>query len=230
MSLPLGPQVDGWPRPFPFRQKFKGQRTTLEPLARRHATELREAAQFAEDSFTYVGFGPWHDLTTIETMIASICCDSDLFCWAIRPVTIGRVCGFLSLKNTAPANASIEISNIWFGPELRHTRAATEAVFLLLCHVMDDLGYRRLTWTCNALNQPAYRAALRLGFTYEGTLRAHEIVKGRQCDSAVFSLLAAEWPTRRATLVAWLDAGNFDNEGNAIHTLQEIREQPHNAA
>lgn len=226
MSLPLGPQVDGWPRPLPLRQKFKGQRATLEPLARRHAAELFEAAQFAADSFTYVGFGPWPHRTAIEALIATICSDPNAVFWAVRPVTTGRVCGFLSLKNIAPANAAIEIGDIWFGPELRHTRAATEAVFLLLCHAMDDLGYRRLAWTCDALNQPARRAALRLGFTYEGTLRAHGVVKGHQYDSAMFSLLAAEWPTRRAALMSWLEAENFDNEGNAIRALHEIREQP----
>lgn len=224
MLLPVGPLVETWPRPLPMRQKFQGQRVALEPLARRHAAELFEAAQFAEDSFTYMGFGPWHSKADVEATIAARCSDPTAPFWAVRPVTTGRVSGFLALINIEPANAAIELGNIWFGPELRRTRAATEAVFLLLSHAADDLGYRRLVWKCNALNEPSRRAALRFGFAYEGTLRSHMVVKGRQRDTAMFSMLAEEWPARRAAMAAWLDGSNFDADGNAIQPLQEIRD------
>lgn len=224
MSLPIGPLVDSWPRSLPARQKFQGHRVALEPLARRHAADLLEAAQFAEDSFTYVAFGPWRDIAAVEATIASKCADSSSVCWAVRPVTTGRVCGFLSLMNIEPANAAIELGGIWFGPELRRTRAATEAMFLLLNHAAGDLGYRRLVWKCDALNEPSRRAALRLGFTYEGTLRAHMVTKGRLRDTAMFSILASEWPRNRAAIAMWLDAENFDTEGRSIQSLQNIRE------
>lgn len=227
MSLPVGPLAETWPRPLPLRQKFQGQRVTLEPLARRHAAELFEAAQFADDSFTYMSFGPWHNKAEVEATIATKCSDPASLFWAVRPVTTGRVSGFLALINIEPFNAAIELGNIWFGPELRRTRAATEAVFLLLGHAADDLGYRRLVWKCDALNAPSRRAALRFGFAYEGTLRSHMVVKGRQRDTAMFSMLAQEWPTRRAAMATWLDESNFDTDGNAIRSLQEIRgEQP----
>ena len=227
MSLPVGPSVDSWPRPLPSRQKFQGRRVALEPLARRHGPELFEAAQFAEDSFTYMNFGPWPGKTELEATIASKCADPTSVCWAVRPVTTGRISGFLSLMNIEPGNAAIELGGIWFGPELRRTRAATEAVFLLLGHAADDLGYRRLVWKCDALNAPSRRAALRFGFAYEGTLRSHMVVKGRQRDTAMFSMLAQEWPTRRAAMATWLDESNFDTDGTAIRSLQEIRgEQP----
>ena len=224
MSLPLGPHVESWPRPFPLRQKFQGQRVTLEPLARRHAAELFEAAQFAEDSFTYVAFGPWRTKAEVESTIAGKCSDPNTLCWAVRPVTTGRVSGFLALMTIEPANAAIELGSIWFGPELRRTRAATEAIFLLLCHAVDDLGYRRLVWKCNALNEPSRRAALRLGFTHEGILRAHMVIKGHLRDTAMFSMLAEEWPVRRAAMAAWLHESNFDADGTAIRSLPEIRE------
>lgn len=225
MSLPIGPLVENWPRSLPLRQKIQGQRVTLEPLTRRHAVELFEAAQFAEDSFTYLGFGPWHSLTDVEATLITKCADPESCFWAIRPVTTGRVSGFLSLMNIEPHNAAIELGNIWFGPELRQTRAATEAMFLLLGHAADDLGYRRLVWKCNAFNEPSKRAALRLGFSYEGTLRAHMVIKGRQRDTAMFSILAEEWPLRRTALATWLDETNFDAEGNAINSLKEIRDR-----
>ena len=223
MPLPIGPEVDTWPRPLPARQKFQGNRVALEPLARRHAGELFEAAQFADDSFTYMSFGPWKNVAEVEALIAGFYADPNAAFWAVRPVTTGRVTGFLSLMNIEPKNAAIELGNIWFGPELRRTRAATEAMFLALRHAADDLGYRRLVWKCNALNEPSKRAALRLGFSYEGTLRAHMVVKGGERDTAMYSILGAEWPARRDAILVWLDEANFDAEGNAIKSLAEIR-------
>lgn len=223
MTLPIGPKVDSWPRPLPSRQKFQGNRVALEPLARRHAGELFEAAQFADDSFTYMSFGPWRSVADVEALIANFCSDPAAPVWAVRPVTTGRVCGLLSLKSIEPRNAAIELGNIWFGPELRRTRAATEAMFLLLRHAADDLGYRRLVWKCNSLNEPSKRAALRLGFSHEGTLRAHMVVKGHERDTAMYSIVAAEWPSRRDAILAWLDEENFDGEGNAIKSLAQLR-------
>ncbi|MDE2318133.1 MAG: GNAT family N-acetyltransferase [Rhodospirillales bacterium] len=223
MALPLGPEVDTWPRPLPSRQKFQGARVALEPLSRRHAGELFEAAQFAEDSFTYMSFGPWKNVAEVEALIAAHCADPAAAFWAVRPVTSGRVAGFLSLMNIEPRNAAIELGNIWFGPELRRTRAATEAMFLALRHAADDLGYRRLVWKCNALNEPSRRAALRLGFSYEGTLRAHMVVKGCERDTAMYSTLGTEWPACRDAILSWLSEENFDAEGNALKSLAEFR-------
>jgi RimJ/RimL family protein N-acetyltransferase len=119
-----------------------------------------------------------------------------------------------------PGNAAIELGNIWFPPRLQRSRAATEAMFLLMRHAMDELGYRRLLWKCNALNAPSRRAAERLGFVHEGELRAHMVVKGRRRDSAYFSILAEEWPARREAIAAWLDDANFDAAGRARTSLR----------
>ena len=106
---------------------------------------------------------------------------------------------------------------------MQRTRAATEALFLLMKLAMDDLGYRRLVWKCNALNAPSRRAAERLGFTYEGLLRAQYVMKGRRRDSAYFSILADEWPRCRDALVAWLDDANVGPDGTTRRGLAEIR-------
>ncbi len=224
MTLPIGPEVDTWPRPLPARQKFQGARVALEPLARRHAGELFEAAQFADDSFTYMSFGPWKSVAEVEALIASHCADPNAAFWAVRPITTGRVSGFLSLMNIEPKNAAIELGNIWFGPELRRTRAATEAMFLLLRHAADDLGYRRIVWKCNDLNAPSKNAALRLGFSHEGTLRAHMVVKGRERDTAMYSIIATEWTMCRDAILSWLDQANFDADGTALKPLAAFRE------
>ena len=106
---------------------------------------------------------------------------------------------------------------------MQRTRAATEAIFLLLKLAADDLGYRRLVWKCNALNAPSKRAAERLGFTYEGRHRMHMIVKARQRDTDWYSIVDDEWPRCRDALLAWLDVANFSSDGTALHGLAELR-------
>ena len=106
---------------------------------------------------------------------------------------------------------------------LQRTRAATEALYLLMKHALDDLGYRRLEWKCDAANARSMRAAERLGFLYEGTFRQHRIVKGRNRDTAWFSIIDAEWAAVRAALEAWLAPDNFDPDGDQLRRLQDIR-------
>jgi RimJ/RimL family protein N-acetyltransferase len=219
----MGPEVDPWPRPLPAREKIMGNRVSLEPLQRRHAGELFEAAQHAAESFAYMAYGPFARRAEMDGFISQNCALPEIAYWAVRPVTTGRASGWLSLMNIEPKNAAIELGSIWFGPELQRTRAATEAMFLLLRHAADELGYRRLVWKCNALNEGSRRAADRLGFTYEGTLRAHMVVKGHERDTAMYSITEAEWPSRRDAMLAWLDAGNFDAEGNALRSLSSFR-------
>ena len=143
--------------------------------------------------------------------------------WAVRPVATGAVSGWLTLMDILPAHASIELGHIWFAPRMQRTRASTEAMFLLLRLAADDLGYRRLVWKCNALNAPSRRAAERLGFIYEGTLRANYVMRGRLRDTAYFSIVGDEWPARRDALLAWLDPANFAPDGTARRGLAEIR-------
>jgi RimJ/RimL family protein N-acetyltransferase len=224
ITVPLGPEVDSWPRPLPIREKITGTRVVLEPLHRRHGAELFEAAKDAPESFAYLSsYGPFSTRPALDSFISRHCATPEAAFWAIRPIATGRASGWLSLSNIEPQNAAIELGSIWFGPALQRTRAATEAMFLLLRHAADDLGYRRLVWQCNALNAPSRRAAERLGFTYEGTLRAHRVAKGRSRDTAFFSITAEEWPSRRDAILAWLAPENFDAAGNAIRPLASFR-------
>jgi RimJ/RimL family protein N-acetyltransferase len=116
----------------------------------------------------------------------------------------------------------IEVGNIVFTPALQRSCGATEAMYLMARHVFEDLGYRRYEWKCNALNQPSRRAALRLGFTFEGIFRQHTIVKGRNRDTAWFSMLDLEWPKRRASFEQWLAPSNFDLAGRQKLSLSHL--------
>lgn len=213
--VPLGPEVDPTPRPIPARIPHRGATVTLEPLAPRHAEDLWAAAQAdsAGVSWAYMGYGPFADAGAMGRHVAAFAAQHDPMAWAVRPHRSGRVEGWLTLMEIQPANAAIEIGHIWFSPRLQRTRAATEAMFLLMRHAMDDLGYRRLVWKCNALNAPSIAAARRLGFVAEGRLRAHLVVKGRRRDTAFFSILDEEWPARRDAIAAWLDDANWDHAG-----------------
>jgi len=212
---PLGPEVDPTPRPLPARIPHRGAAVTLEPLAVRHAEDLWAAAQAdsSGDGWAYLGYGPFADAEALRRHVAAFAAQHDPMAFAIRPHRSGRVEGWLTLMEIQPANAAIEIGHIWFSPRLRKTRAATEAMFLLMRHAMDDLGYRRLVWKCNALNAPSVAAAHRLGFVPEGLHRAHLVVKGRRRDTAWFSILDEEWPARRDAIAAWLDDANWDHTG-----------------
>jgi RimJ/RimL family protein N-acetyltransferase len=222
-SPPIGPEVDTTPRPLPARIPIRGQYVTLEPLHRRHAAELWQAAQGADESWTYLGYGPFASAEAMARQVGDLASVHDRLVWAARPVTTGVVSGWLSLLDIEPRNAAIELGSIWFGPRMQRTRAATEAIYLLLKLAADDLGYRRLVWKCNALNAPSKRAAERLGFTYEGRHRMHMVVKGHLRDTDWYSIVGDEWPARRDALLAWLDAANFGADGSALHGLAELR-------
>jgi RimJ/RimL family protein N-acetyltransferase len=226
-DLPIGPPVDTMPRPLPPRTALRGTYVHLEPLHVRHAPDLWRSAetgtQRGDDSWAYLGYGPFASEEALTRFVADFASQQDHVVWAVRPVATGVASGWMTLMNIFPKNADIELGNIWLAPVMQRTRAATEAMFLPLRHAADDLGYRRLTWKCNALNAPSRRAADRFGFTFEGILRAHLVVKGRRRDTAWYSILDDEWPNRRDAILAWLDASNFAADGTAKRGLAEIR-------
>ena len=222
-SLPIGPERDATPRPLPARVPIRGKHVILEPLHVRHVPELWQAAQDAGASWAYMGYGPFADEGAMRSFVAGFASQHDPMAWAVRPVATGVVSGWLTLMEIQPQHAAIELGHIWFAPRMQRTRAATEAMVLLLRLAADDLGYRRLVWKCNALNAPSRRAAERLGFTYEGTLRAAMVVKGRERDTAMFSIRDDEWPSRRDAMLAWLDDANFSPDGTARRSMASFR-------
>jgi RimJ/RimL family protein N-acetyltransferase len=146
---------------------------------------------------------------------------TDLWFFAIR--CDGAVLGHAALLRTERLHGVIEIAHLPFTPPLRRRPAAMEVIRLLLGHVFDTLGMRRCEWKCDALNAPSRRAAVRFGFSYEGTFRQHMVIKGRNRDTAWFAMLDHEWPRARAAFDAWLDPGNFDADGTQHRSLAAMR-------
>jgi RimJ/RimL family protein N-acetyltransferase len=118
-----------------------------------------------------------------------------------------------------PAMGVIEVGNIAYSPSLQRTPAATEAMYLMMRRVFDELGYRRYEWKCDSLNAPSRAAAERLGFRYEGLFRQALVYKGRNRDTAWYSIIDKEWPARKAAFEAWLDPANFDRDGRQRRPL-----------
>ena len=91
----------------------------------------------------------------------------------------------------------------------------------MMRHALEDLGVRRLEWKCDALNRADRgRRPSRFGFVFEGIFRQHYIVKGRNRDTAWYSIINTEWRLVRDGFEKWLDPANFDLRGPADHPLE----------
>jgi RimJ/RimL family protein N-acetyltransferase len=219
----LTPDLPPPPWPLPERIPFQGRSVRLEPLAREHAGELWQAARVSERSFDHLRYGPFASESELREQVMEFAERADQPFWAVRPENSRLAEGWLSLCDIYPADGAIEIGSIWYSAALQRTRAATEAVFLLMQYAMDELKYQRLVWRCNVANQASMNAAARYGFSPEGIWRGAAFAKGRRCDLAWHSIDADEWPARRAAIGAWLAEENFDEHGRARTRLVHMR-------
>lgn len=208
---------------IPARHPLTGRFVILEPLdPARHSDALYEASHSSEEAlkiWDYLPYGPWDSKAAFHDVMRNNCAQFDFVYYAIRDLSADRILGHCSYMDMHPQNGVIEIGYIWFAPALQRTRAATEAMYLLLAHAFDDLQYRRMQWRCNALNQKSRQAARRLGFGFEGIFHNHMIFKGKNRDTAWYSILDTEWPETRERLQNWLDDSNFDAAGQAKSSL-----------
>ena len=202
--------MDWSPVKAPQPQELRGEHVVLRPVRVDDADALF-AAGADPAIWTYLPYGPYESVEAMRARLAEIEGSLDpLFFTVVRG---GEPQGIVSYLRIDPEHGSIEIGHIWFGTPLQRTTAATEAIYLLGTHAMDDLGYRRFEWKCNALNEKSRRAAERFGFTFEGVFRNHMVVKGQNRDTAWYSITDDEWPAIRAAFEAWLSPDNFDENG-----------------
>lgn len=224
---PIGEPLPDWvARSNPSNVTLRGEFCRLEPInPERHTGELYAAYRTAPDDrdWTYLSVGPFPDEDSYRRHLESIAQSTDPRHYAVVGPPLGQAVGTLSLMRADTRNGSIEVGWVTFSPLLKQTPASTEAHFLLMKYVFDDLQYRRYEWKCDSLNAPSRKAAERLGFTFEGIFRQAVVYKGRSRDTAWFSIIDKEWPSIKAAFLAWLSAGNFDADGEQIKTLTEIR-------
>ena len=213
---------------IPSRTTISGRYVELIPQsASEHAVELFKAGHDSEEAlriWDYMNYGPWPSVEAYKTTLRAQSSSFDTIFFAIRSLETGKVCGQASFLHINPQMGVIEIGHIWFSPELQQTRAATEALYLMIRYAMDDLKYRRMEWRCNAKNNKSRLAAARLGYRFEGIFYNHMISKGKNRDTAWYSILDDEWPEVRGILEAWLDGSNFDETGKAKTSLRKQME------
>ncbi|MGH7764005.1 MAG: GNAT family N-acetyltransferase [Candidatus Dormibacteraceae bacterium] len=222
MAIP--PNLGWTPARPPAPAPIEGQTVRLEPVdPARHARQLYEASQGADPIWTYLAYGPFPDLASFGTWLGGRAASKDPLAYAIVDRSTGAARGMASFMRMVPADGVIEIGHIWFAPALQRTKQATEAIYLLARTAFDELGYRRLEWKCDSLNEASRRAAARFGFTFEGIFRRHMVVRGRNRDTAWFSIIDEEWPSCKAAFEAWLAPTNFGEEGRQRQSLAALR-------
>ena len=225
---PVGAAVDGWTaRPRPSRTPMVGRYCRLEPLdADRHAAALFDAWNEAPDDrdWTYMFPPRPADAAACRAHVQAAAESTDPLHFAIIDTVAGVAVGSAALMRIEPVHGVIEVGGISYSPRLKQTRAGTEAMYLMMCRAFDELGYRRYEWKCDSLNAPSRAAALRYGFQYEGIFRQAVVYKGRNRDTAWYSIIDGEWPRVRAAFETWLAPENFDDAGRQRRSLAAIRD------
>ena len=219
----LGAVVHGWvvpPKPGPAR--IVGRHVMLERLdADAHSADLFESFAGDPSLWDYMHSGPFTSASSFHRWIRDCTADAAMFYYAIRDLASGTCTGMAAYLRIEPDAGSIEVGSICFGPTLQRTKAATEAMYLMMQWAFKA-GYRRYEWKCNALNMPSRRAAQRLGFSYEGIFRQAVVVKGRNRDTAWFAIIDKEWPALSEAYAAWLSDANFTAAGMQRESLADL--------
>jgi len=226
LGQPVGAELPGWqPAARPTRTALEGRFCRVEPLdVARHARDLHDANSLDAEGrmWTYLFSGPFADFAEYLAWLEPKPASEDPLFFAFVDLATGRAVGLGSYLRIEPANGVIEVGHLQFSPRMQRTPVATEAMYLMMRNAFA-LGYRRYEWKCDALNAASRRAAERLGFQFEGIFRQAIVYKGRNRDTAWFSVIDPEWPPLDEAFRTWLDPANFDSAGRQRHGLSEIR-------
>ena len=227
LGQPIGDEVEEWNTvERPPRTPMQGRLCRLEPLdILTHVDDLFEA--FTADKtgglWTYMPMGPFATVSELKDWMDGECTGEDPVFYAIVNEVTDKAVGFASYLRINPEVGVIEVGYIAFSPQLQKTAMATEAMFLMMHRVFDELGYRRYEWKCDALNEPSRKAALRFGFTFDGIFKQATIYKGRNRDTAWYSILDKNWSTMKMVFEQWLAEENFDEQGRQIQSLTRLQ-------
>ena len=224
---PVGAPVDRVPVGRVFeRVTLDGRSVSLVPVSASDHAEALYGSFCDSDPhgriWTYMGYGPFAAFSDFQEWLTAQETSADPLCYAIVPRDTGVAAGMASFMRMNVHDGVAEIGNIWFASSLQKGRASSEAIFLMMRHVLDTQGCRRLEWKCNALNAPSRRAAVRYGFAFEGIFRNHMVIKGRNRDTAWYAIIEEEWPPLRSAFEIWLDDENFDHDGIQKQSLSAL--------
>jgi RimJ/RimL family protein N-acetyltransferase len=210
---PVGPPVDARPAGEPKAVVLEGRFGRVEKLdPSRHGADLWAAVAGHDRIWTYLAYGPFADAPAFRLWLEPRAALTDPFSYVVID-SVGRACGIITLMAVRPDMRVIEVGHVLLSPALQRTPLATEAQYLIARYAFETLGYRRYEWKCNALNAASRRAAVRLGFAFEGVFPQHMIVKGRSRDTAWYGMLDRDWRARKRAFERWLAPENFDADG-----------------
>lgn len=225
MNQPIGPLIENWKIPcHPPKSILKGKYCYVEPInLERHAQNLFDANALDSQGlcWTHLFYGPFISFADYCKWLESSCLGKDPQFYAVIDLKSKKAVGLASYLRIDPKNGTIELGHINFSPLLKQKTAATEAMILLIANAFE-LGYRRFEWKCDALNAPSRIAAERLGFTFEGIFRQAVIIKGRNRDTAWYSIIDKDWSALKEVYAKWLAPSNFDKDGNQIAKLSTL--------
>jgi RimJ/RimL family protein N-acetyltransferase len=225
---PIGPPIEGWAeREHPKRTTLSGRYCRLEPVdAEGHAPALFDAYMLAPDErdWTYLAYDRPANMALFRRYLAELAASDDPVHYAIVDLASRQAVGTAALMRIEPRHGVIEVGCITFSPLLKGTRSGTEAMYLMMRYVFDELRYRRYEWKCDSLNARSCAAARRYGFSFEGIFRNAILYKSRSRDTAWFSVIDTEWPRIRSAFETWLHPLNFDAAGQQRRALASIRE------
>lgn len=221
---PIGVPVPDWTGCAPIpHTPMHGRTCDVVPLDPKHSADLHAAfnADATGTLWTYMPVGPFETIDDYAAWTANACASNDPLFFAVISKETGKAIGVASYLRIQPESGVVEVGYITFSPELQQTPMATEAMYLMMKRAMGELGYRRYEWKCDALNAPSRKAAERLGFSYDGLFKQALVYKGRNRDTAWFSILDKDWPRLEVGFKAWLNPRNFDNAGKQLRSLKE---------
>jgi RimJ/RimL family protein N-acetyltransferase len=222
MSI-VGEKVNFKKAKLPLNKNLLGKSVILEPLSvKRHAKDLFN--NFSKDSkniiWRYLPYGPFINFSLFKKWLQSSSVNKDPFFYAIYSKRLKQYCGMASYLRITPDHGTIEVGHINYAPILQNTREGTETMYLLMKNAFSILGNRRYEWKCHNLNSDSKRAALRLGFKFEGIFRQNNVFKGRNRDTAWFSIIDKEWKKIKVGYVKYLSNKNFDKNFNQKNKLK----------
>ena len=219
----LGKKVSFKKAKIPKKIILNGKYVKLEPIIiKKHGKFLFENFQKDQKNiiWKYLPYGPFNSYQNFSEWLRKFCLSNDPFFYAIYSKKIKQYCGMAGYLNIVPDHGTIEVGHINYSPILQNSKEGTEAMFLMMSNVFNNLGYRRYEWKCNNLNNDSKKAAKRLGFKYEGLFRQMFVIKGRNRDTAWFSILDKEWKNIEKNYSKYLSESNFDEQDRQKNKLQ----------
>ena len=226
LGQPIGDALPNFkPGDLPKMERLEGRYVIVECLSKdKHGADLYEVygPDSPADMWTYLFQNPVQSQEEWSALLDQMLAAQDRFYYAIVDKESGKALGTFALMRINRGSHVIEVGSVTYSPQLKRTRLATEAQYLLARYVFEELEYRRYEWKCDALNQPSRYAAERLGFIYEGTFRQALVYKGRNRDTDWLAMIDRDWPAVKTRLEKWLSPDNFDENGQQIKALSDF--------